>query len=67
LIAQRVVLSTKLGPAEPQVSLPPVAAGIVIPGVHDADVATGPQVEPTPPPECAQFDPLQQRLGSGAL
>jgi hypothetical protein len=49
------------------VSLPPVAAGIVIPGVHAAEIATGPQVEPTPPPESAQFDPLQQRLGSGAL
>jgi hypothetical protein len=49
------------------VSLPLVADGIVIPGVHAAEIATGPQIAPTPPPESAQFDPLQQRLGSGAL
>jgi hypothetical protein len=49
------------------VSLPPVAAETVMPGVHAAEVATGPQAAPTLPPVCEQFEPLQQRLGSGAL
>jgi hypothetical protein len=49
------------------VSFPLVAAGIVMLGMQAAEVATGPQVAPALPPEFEQFEPLQQRLGSGAL
>src|SRR5215470_6910309 len=64
-MVQRVVLSTKLVARYPQLSLPPVAAGIVMPGVHDGAPEGAPQLLPTGPPEDAQFDPLQQRFGRG--
>jgi hypothetical protein len=38
-----------------------------MPGVHVAAPATLPQVAPIGPPEGAQFDPLQQRFGWGAV
>jgi hypothetical protein len=66
LIAQRVVLSTKLVAGYPQLSLPPVAAGIVMPGVHEGAPEGALQLLPTAPPEeDAQFEPEQQRLGRG--
>jgi hypothetical protein len=43
--------------------LPPVAAGIVIPGVHVAAPVGVLQVAPMLPPEPPQFAPLQQTLG----
>src|ERR1041385_7299106 len=64
-MAQSVVLSTKSAVGYPQLSLPPVAAGIVIPGVHDGAPEGALQLFPTGPPEDAQFDPLQQRFGRG--
>src|SRR5690348_17061338 len=66
LIAQRVVLSTKLVDGYPQPSLPPDAAGIVMPGVHDGAL-DAPQLFPMVPLVDAQSDPLQQRLGAGAV
>src|SRR5262245_47820259 len=65
LMMHRVVLSTKLVARYPQLSLPPVAAGIVMPGVHDGAPEGAPQLLPTGPPADAQFDPLQQRFGRG--
>src|SRR3989442_161759 len=65
LIVHRVVLSTKLVARYPQLSFPPVAAGIVMPGGHDGAPEGAPQFLPTVPPEDAQFDPLQQRFGRG--
>ena len=65
LIAQMVVLSTKLVAGYPQLSLPAVAAGTVIPGVHDGAPETALQVFPIVPPAEVQFVPLQQRLGCG--
>src|SRR5437660_9117768 len=65
LTATRVVLSTKLVVGYPQLSLPPVAAGIVMPGVHDGAPETALQLFPMVPPEDVQSDPLQQRLGRG--
>jgi hypothetical protein len=38
-----------------------------MPGVHEAAPLTAPQLAPMLPPEDAQFDPLQQRLGRGAV
>lgn len=35
-----------------------------MPGVHMAAAVAMPHVEPMGPPEAAQFDPLQQRLGA---
>src|SRR5690349_8994686 len=67
LMVHRVVLSTKLVARYPQLSLPPVAAGIVMAGVHDGAPGTGPQLFPIGPPEDAQFDPLQQRFGRGGV
>jgi hypothetical protein len=64
LIAQRVVLSMKSVVGYPQLSLPPVAVGIVMPGVHDGAPETAVHVLPMLPPEDgAQFEPLQQTLG----
>src|SRR5690349_25160366 len=65
LMVHRVVLSTKLVARYPQLSLPPVAAGIVMPGVHDGAPEGVPQLLPTVPPEDVQSDPLQQRFGRG--
>src|ERR1051326_8805561 len=65
LMPHRVVLSTKLVAGYPQPSLPPLAAGIVIPGVHDGAPVTMLHVAPTVPPVGVQSDPLQQRLGRG--
>src|SRR5215470_11304199 len=65
LMVHRVVLSTKLVARYPQLSLPPVAAGIVMPGVHDGAPETALQLFPTVPPEDEQSDPLQQRSGRG--
>src|ERR1700688_654028 len=65
VMAQRGVLSTKLVAGYPQLSLAPVAAGTVMPGVHDGAPETALQLFPMLPPEDAQFDPLQQTLGSG--
>ena len=67
LIAQMVVLSTKLVAGYPQLSLPPVAAGTVMPGVHDGAPETALQLFPMLPPEDVQFDPLQQRLNRGGV
>src|SRR5438094_952270 len=67
LMAQRVVLSTKSEAGYPQLSLPPVAAGIVIPGVHVGAPVTMLHVPPTGPPEGEQSDPLQQRFGRGGV
>ena len=65
LIAHRVVLSTKLAAGYPQLSLPPVAAGIVMPGVHDGAPVVALQVAPTVPLVDVQSDPVQQRFGTG--
>src|SRR5579859_207535 len=65
LMAQRVVLSTKLVTGYPQLSVVAVAAGTVMPGVHDGAPETALQPLPMVPPADAQFDPLQQRLGWG--
>src|ERR1051325_9830596 len=65
LMVHRVVLSTKLVARYPQLSWPPVAVGIVMPGVHKGAPEGAPQILPTGPPEDAQFDPLQQRFGRG--
>src|SRR5260221_8433757 len=67
LMATRVVLSTKLAAGYPQLSLVPVAAGIVMPGVHDGAPVTMLQVFPTVPPTDVQSDPLQQRFGRGEV
>src|SRR5437868_13875290 len=67
LIVHRVVLSTKLAAGYPQPSLPPLAAGIVIPGVHDGAPVTMLHVAPTVPPEDEQSAPLQQRFGRGDI
>ena len=67
LMAQMVVLSTKLVAGYPQLSLAPVAVGIVMPAVHDGAPEAALQLLPMLPPEDAQFDPLQQRLGSGGV
>jgi hypothetical protein len=46
------------------VSLEPLAAGTVMPGVHAAAAASpAPQTVPMPLVEPVQFDPLQHRLG----
>src|SRR3954463_6244827 len=65
LMVHRVVLSTKLAAGYPQLSLVPLAAGIVMPGVHDGAPVGALQVAPTVPPVDVQSDPLQQRFGSG--
>src|SRR6266853_3122380 len=67
LMVHSVVLSTKLEAAYPQLSLVPVAAGIVMPGVHDGAPVTALQVAPTVPPTDVQSDPLQQRFGRGEV
>jgi hypothetical protein len=64
-MAHRVVLSTKLAAGYPQLSFVPVAAGIVMPGVHDGAPEGALQVFPTVPPVGVQSEPLQQRLGRG--
>src|SRR5690349_13393264 len=67
-MAQRVVLSMKSVAGYPQLSLPPVAAGTVMPGVHDGAPETALHVFPMLPPELEeQFDPLQQTFGRGAV
>jgi hypothetical protein len=45
--------------------LPPLAAGIVMPGVHDGDPVVALQLAPTVPPTLVQSGPLQQRFGRG--
>jgi hypothetical protein len=60
-----VVLSTKLAAGYPQLSLVPVAGGIVMPGVHDGAPVVALQVPPTVPPTLVQSVPLQQRFGRG--
>src|SRR5262245_62408955 len=65
LMPHRVVLSTKLAAGYPQLSLPLIAAGIVMPGVHDGAPVGALQVAPTVPPVDVQSDPLQQRSGRG--
>jgi hypothetical protein len=45
--------------------LVPLAAGIVMPGVHDGAPVGALQVAPTVPPTVVQSDPLQQRFGRG--
>jgi hypothetical protein len=67
LMAQMVALSTKSVVGYPQLSLVPLAAGIVMPGVHDGAPETALQLDPMLPPEGAQFEPLQQRLGRGGV
>src|SRR5450432_582412 len=67
LMPTRVVLSTKLEAGYPQPSLPPDAAGIVMPGVHDGAPEGALQLFPMVPLVEAQSDPLQQRLGLGAV
>src|SRR5262245_2849928 len=67
LMPQRTVLSAKSEAGYPQLSLPPVAAGIVIPGVHDGAPVTMLHVPPTVPPVGEQSDPLQQTSGSGGV
>src|SRR5215472_3347289 len=67
LMAQMVVLSTKLVAGYPQLSVVIVAGGIVMPGVHEGAPETALQLFPMLPPLVAQFEPLQQRLGSGGL
>jgi hypothetical protein len=49
--------------------LVPITAGIVMPGVHDAPAAAALHIEPmlTLPAVGVQFDPMQQRLGRGAV
>jgi hypothetical protein len=47
--------------------LPPIAVGIVTPGVHVGAPETALQVFPIAPPDGVQFEPLQQRLGRGAV
>jgi hypothetical protein len=66
-MAQMVVLSTKLATGYPQLSVVAVPAGNVIPGVHDGAPETALQLFPMLPPMDAQFEPLQQRLGRGAV
>lgn len=65
LMAQMVVLSTKLEDGYPQLSVVIVAGGTVMPGVHEGAPDTALQLLPMLPPGDAQFAPLQQRLGSG--
>ena len=67
LMAQRVELSAKVAEGYPQPSLPPVAGGIVTPGVHDGAPETGLQLAPMVPLEEEQSDPLQQRFGRGGV
>src|SRR5215471_12143470 len=67
LMAQMVVLSTKLAAGYPQPSLVPLAAGIVIPGVHDGAPVTMLHVAPTEPPVDEQSVPLQQSGGRGDI
>ena len=67
LMAQMVVLSTKLEAGYPQLSVVIVAGGIVMPGVHEGAPETALQLLPMLPPGEVQFDPLQQRLGSGGV
>jgi hypothetical protein len=45
--------------------LPPVAVGIVMPGVHDGDPVVTLQVPPTVPPTLVQSAPSQHRFGRG--
>jgi hypothetical protein len=67
LMAQIVVLSTKLVAGYPHLSVVVVAAGTVMPGVHEGAPETALQLLPILPPVDLQLEPLQQRLGLGEV
>ena len=64
---QRIELSLKAEALYPQLSLDPLAMGTVMPGVHFAWPVAVPHEPPMLGVAGEQSDPLQQRLGLGAV
>ena len=67
VIAQSVELSENVDDGYPQPSFPPLDDKIVTPGVHVAAPEVEPQLFPIVALVEEQSDPLQQRLGAGAV